>query len=42
MKLTQGLYKDMDPIDQLQGTYLMLEMCSNKIQGAVCGLILIE
>ena len=36
MKLTQGLYKDTDPIDQLQGTYPNARnILINKIQGAV-------
>ena len=36
MKLTQGLYKDTDPIDQLQGTYPNARnVLINKIQGAV-------
>ena len=36
MKLTKGLYKDTDPIDQLQGTYPNARnVLINKIQGAV-------
>ena len=36
MKLTQGLYKDTDPIDQLQGTYPNARnVLLNKVQGAV-------